>query len=102
MSTAGWSAAKWLARQDERAVRIAREIISRREALRQLPHREDSETTRLLDDGFIGGLRLALSYLGDRPGDISQTGAEGFIASVEHADELIAEDSTAASPSLSP
>ena len=57
----------------------------RQGSLRRRRHRE--RVQRAYESGFIDGLRTALSCLGDRPGDISQTGAEGFIISVEQADE---------------
>ena len=81
------AAANWLASQDEKALRIAREIISRRQAFGSLPRGPRTASGALAhESGLIDGLRLALSYLGDRPGDISQTGAEGFIIDVEQAD----------------
>ena len=79
------SASRWLAEQDQRAVRIAAEVIARRAA-----YREVRESDRMHESGVIYGLRLALSYLGDRPGDISDTGAEGFISEVEAADRYAA------------
>ncbi len=74
------SAARWLATQPEPNLRIAREIISRRKTARRADR---------YDNGMIAGMRLALSYLSDRPGDISQTGAEGYIIDVENADDLV-------------
>ena len=91
------ASARWLAEQDGRALLIARDIISRRKSLAEPPRwtSPDSEFRRVSqarDEGVIAGLRLALSYLGDRPGDISDTGAEGFIVTVESADEYVREE----------
>ena len=86
------NAKKWLDSQPEPNLRIAREIISRRKALAPRALAEDASITgRAWENGAIQGLRLALSYLSDRPGDISDTGAEGFIMQVESADEMAAE-----------
>jgi hypothetical protein len=87
VSTTG-AAVNWLAQQDGRAVLIAREIITRREALTRMT---PSNSGKPYQNGFVAGLRLALSYLGERPGDISQTGAEGFIVQVESADRMLTE-----------
>jgi hypothetical protein len=79
------SAKKWLEAQPEPNLRIAREIIARR---KKTPLFRPNDA---YDNGVIWGMRLALSYLSDRPGDISQTGAEGFIGDVESADGMTAE-----------
>ena len=77
----------WLSDQDKRAVAIAQEIIKRRyEHSGRIPSGRDAEYLRrgrAFENGVISGLRLALSYLTDRPGDVSATEAEGFIADVK-------------------
>lgn len=86
---------RWLEDEGEAKVAIAREVIRRRADLARGkgfgnvdgPHAQ----------GMERGMILALSYLCDRPGDISQTGAEGFISDVQYADELLGElEATAA------
>jgi hypothetical protein len=84
------SSARWLAEQSPPRLRIAREIIRRREALKQLAGRPDRVVTTEHENGIAFGLLLALSYLGDRPGDISPAGAEGYLSQVGQADELAA------------
>jgi hypothetical protein len=81
----------WLARQNAGDLRTAREIIARREALTQFRPDADNDGHRWHENGVVWGMRLALSYYGPRPGDISDTGAEGFIRDVENADEMVAE-----------
>lgn len=86
------TAKRWLDAQPGPSLRIAREITKRRKELAPRVLREgESVTGRAWENGTIHGLRVALSYLGDRPGDISDTGAEGFITQVESADEMAAE-----------
>lgn len=81
------SAARWLASQPEGNVAIAREILRRRAAL---PRFASDSFTMGHDSGVIDGMLRALAMLSDRPGDISQTGAGGFVDSVEMADQLVA------------
>lgn len=81
------SAARWLAGEPDGNLRIARDIIIRREAYRDL--RDDAECW--FASGQIDGMRRALAMLSGRPGDISQTGAEGYVSDVRFADELVAE-----------
>jgi hypothetical protein len=89
------SARKWLHSQPEPNLRIAREIITRRKALAGVRADLRDTNTAVYENGVVWGMRLALSYLSDRPGDISDTGAEGFISNVESADEMAAEDAAA-------
>lgn len=83
------SAARWLASQPEGNVAIAREILRRRAALRS-PGRKADEWSDVHQSGVIDGMLRALAMLGDRPGDISRTGAGGFVDSVGMADQLVA------------
>lgn len=86
------AAQRWLDEQDPRALLVAREIIKRTDDLRSFRARDESERVfRSRSDGIIQGLTLALSYLGDRPGDISITGARGYLNHVETADRYITE-----------
>jgi hypothetical protein len=95
----GESAQRWLNEQDPRALRIAREIIKRMEDLREVRARDEHERVfRSHSDGIIQGLTLALSYLGGRPGDISITGARGYLNHVEVADQYVAEAKAKAQP----
>lgn len=82
--------ARWLASQPKGKLRIAREIIRRRKALRAFRGDSWQREHGTQESGLLEGMRLALSYLCDRPGDISQSGAEGFISAVEDADQLVA------------
>jgi hypothetical protein len=97
VKTSAEAAADWLASQPESSLRIAREIITRRAVLQNpgpASAAEDlvawpgNDLSRRYEEGMLAGLRLALSYLGDRPGDISQTGAEGYLTDVEFADRM--------------
>lgn len=81
------SSARWLASQPEGDVAIAREILRRRA---ELPRFASDSFTTGHDNGVIDGMLRALAMLSDRPGDISQTGAGGFVDSVEMADQLVA------------
>ena len=85
------TATKWLASQPESKLRIAREIIECRKALAQMRPDADSDVHRWSESGVITGLLRALSCLGDRPGDISDTGAGGYVTTVESADDMAAE-----------
>jgi len=80
---------EWLASQNEAGLRIAREVTRRRGLLPHAPRR-DIDPDYWHDNGVIWGLLLALSYLSDRPGDISGTGAEQFITDVAYVDEYLA------------
>ena len=79
------SAAAWLAQQHPGSLLIVREILRRRSGALSDMH----------ESGVVYGLELALSYLGDRPGDISLTGAGGYIDDVEHASRLAASQAPA-------
>ena len=84
------SSARWLAEQNPKSLCITYEILSRREKFAAV-----RESERMHESGVIYGLTLALSHVqGDRPGDISSTGAEGFISNVESAGQYIAEAKT--------
>lgn len=83
------SAANWLAEQPEGSLRIARDIIARRAAYRDPASRPQNQRSQVFESGEISGLRRALSMLSDRPGDISLTGAEGYILAVESSDLMV-------------
>ena len=86
------AAQNWLDAQEPGRLLIAREILARREETRLNPGRNELQrAARRYDHGVIDGLRRALSFVSDRPGDISDTGAEGFIQNVRSADEMLAE-----------
>lgn len=77
---AAGAAVRWLREQQPGALMIAREIMRRRAA----------NPSGMYESGTVYGLTLALSYLSDRPGDISSTGAETFISDVQDADARLA------------
>lgn len=85
------AASRWLADQSAEQLRVAREVIHRRAQIRTLRGGSDWQRIEMAhQSGVISGMCIALSYLGDRPEDISDTGAEGFISAVADSDRMVA------------
>jgi hypothetical protein len=87
MLETGRAAIRWLADQDDTALAIAREIISRRASVARTDWRATSDPCgKPRDEGVIAGLRLALSYVLDCPGSVTET--DTYINRVSGADKL--------------
>jgi hypothetical protein len=93
--TVAEAAAKWLTTLDSHQVAIAREIIRLRAVQAGPVSRDQGAGARWFNSGEIYGMTRALSMLGDRPGDISSTGAGGLIDHIDLADQAIAEGAQA-------